>query len=170
MSLSLQTHNPGQQRGVGLIEVLITLLVLSLGFTASARFQVLSMRENQNSLYQSHAGTLIESMVDRMRNNPEGVDAGAYDSINTKTAGPPGKCIQTTCTPKQQAIEDIARWRHSISPLDGSQPKLPFSSTGEPAHGFISMPDNGVYTIELIWEALVQGETEMQSLSMSFRP
>lgn len=170
MFLKPHTVKRKDQRGVGLIEVLITMLVLSIGFATSARFQLLSMRENQNSLYRSHASYLIESMMEQMRNNPVGVQTGAYNSADTDLAAAPGNCRQTKCTPAQLAIEDIALWRHSFSPIDNSLPKLPSSSEDAPARGTISTPDSGIYTIELTWEALVDGELQSESVSMLFLP
>jgi len=170
MSLSPRIHKSAQQRGVGLVEVLVAMVVLSIGFAASARFQIMSMRENQSSLYRGQASFLVESMMERMRNNPGGVQDGAYNAADTDTAGVPGGCRLIKCTPAQLAQEDIALWRHSIAPLDGSPPKLPPYNNGAPARGTVSAPVDGVYNVQVTWESLVDGEVQTQSLAMSFRP
>jgi len=60
---------PALERGVGLIEVLMALIVLSIGFLVSANMQLRGMRSNQETYNQSQAMMLANEIMDRMRNN-----------------------------------------------------------------------------------------------------
>ncbi len=62
---------PGRrcQRGVTLIEILITLLVLSVGLLGLAALQGVSMRAGQISLHRTQATNLAYEVIDHARAN-----------------------------------------------------------------------------------------------------
>ncbi|MFK7892804.1 MAG: type IV pilus modification protein PilV [Granulosicoccus sp.] len=68
----------GNERGIGLIEILIAVVVISIGFLATARMQVDSMRLSQSAYFQTQAAFLASEMIDRMRSNLPGVTSGFY--------------------------------------------------------------------------------------------
>jgi len=74
-------RNRCQQRGIGFIEILITIALLSIGFLALARMQVEGMRFSQSAYFQSQAYFLASDMINRMRTNTDGVRDGHYDNI-----------------------------------------------------------------------------------------
>lgn len=57
--------------GVGMLEVLIALLVLSIGVLGVAQLQGLSTRQNHDAYLRSQATFLAFSIADRMRSNQE---------------------------------------------------------------------------------------------------
>lgn len=57
------------QRGLSLIEVLVAIVILSLGILGMAGLQASSLRSGQSSLYRSQAALLAENMAERMRAN-----------------------------------------------------------------------------------------------------
>ena len=57
------------QQGIGLIEILIAVLLVSIGFLAAAQMQVHSMRFSQSAYHQSQAYYLATSMIARIRSN-----------------------------------------------------------------------------------------------------
>lgn len=63
------------QRGVSMIEVLVTLLVLSVGLLGIAALQVRTLQFNQDAYYRSQANVLLYDMAERSRSHPE-LDAG----------------------------------------------------------------------------------------------
>ena len=67
------------QRGVGLIEVLIAILVVALGVLAIARLQTNMVRFNQSALLRSQASLLVYDLTDRMRADLQGAIDGLYD-------------------------------------------------------------------------------------------
>lgn len=160
------------QKGVSLIEVLITVVVMAMGFLASAQMQVQGLRSNMNSQYQSQALLLAGEIMDRMHDNADGVAAGHYDSKNTGTSTDPN-CTATGCTAAELAALDLFNWSANLIALRGETgfiPRLPKDSSGSPASGSISSPNDGVYTITLNWKEPVSGTETLQSLAVNFAP
>lgn len=82
---------PQSQRGATLIEVLITILVLSVGLLGMAGLQALSIQSNHSAYYRSQATFLAYDMSERMRTNRNDALSGKYDvdfpeSSNVHTA------------------------------------------------------------------------------------
>jgi len=76
-----RAHKHSQkQKGVGLLEILITVLLLSIGFLAAAKMQVQGMRFSQSAYIEAQAYFMISDMMDRMRSNAKGVRAKHYDN------------------------------------------------------------------------------------------
>lgn len=66
------------QRGVSLIEVLITLLVLSVGLIGLAGLQMVSIQANKSAYYRSQATLLAYDIADRMRANQVQANTDVY--------------------------------------------------------------------------------------------
>lgn len=67
------------QRGVGLIEVLIAVLVLSIGFLGIAALQAKSLSTNNSAMTRSMAVVASYSILDAMRADRTNALAGAYN-------------------------------------------------------------------------------------------
>jgi type IV pilus assembly protein PilV len=65
-------------RGFTLLEVLIAIVVLSIGLLGVATLQMVSLKNNQSTLFQSQASALAFEMIDRMRVNRRAV--ASYDT------------------------------------------------------------------------------------------
>jgi len=111
----LNTSNPtiNNQAGFTLMEVLIALLILSIGLLGLASLQTNGLRSNQMASMRTISTQLANDIADRMRANPTGVDAQNY-VIATSDADPvipAGEaCEGTTCTSAQMATYDLAQW------------------------------------------------------------
>ena len=64
--------------GVGLIEVLVAVLVLSIGLLGVAALQATALRSSQSSLERSQGVIHAHSIFDMMRANTDEARAGAY--------------------------------------------------------------------------------------------
>lgn len=62
-------HSPSSQRGVGLIEILISLAVISIGMIGLVGLQFSVSTSNQDAYVKSQATLIIESLSDRIRIN-----------------------------------------------------------------------------------------------------
>jgi type IV pilus assembly protein PilV len=80
------------QRGVGLIEVLIALLVLSFGMLGLAGLQMWSLRYNQSAMERGMAVVQTHSIIDAMRANHADAVADRFD-IAFGAAVPAGDSI-----------------------------------------------------------------------------
>ena len=67
------------QRGATLIEVLVALLVLSIGLLGVAALQVSALQTNQSAHVRSQASVLAYDIADRMRANRDVAMAGGYN-------------------------------------------------------------------------------------------
>lgn len=116
-------------RGFTLIEILVALLVLSFGLLGLAMLQSTGLRFNTDSYMRSQATILAYDLVDRMRANKAGSDAGNYCLTSTTpvcetTAEPTAQTCGDTATgcdsPAQIAEYDLSRWyemqKSSLSP------------------------------------------------------
>ena len=132
--------------------MLIALLVLSVGFLAAGGMQVRAMSGNQRAYHESQARLLLDDMMDRMRNNPRGVAAGAYDDRDTDgLEGTMPDCLTNGCAPDTLAVRDLFAWRAGIAPA-GAVPRLPRAADGGAAVGSIGTPLDGVYALTLTWD------------------
>ncbi len=85
-TVPVPTNAGARSHGFSLIEVMVALLVLSIGLLGIAGLQVFSLKYNHQSYERTQAVTLIYDIADRMRANPHGVIAGAYDDVDTDNA------------------------------------------------------------------------------------
>jgi len=170
-----RAFRPGQscERGVGLIEVLVALLVLSLGFLVSANMQLRGMRTNQDTYHHAQAMMLITDMMDRMRNNRQGVIDGDYDNMQTGAVAKPG-CADSGCDANGLADLDLFEWSANLQSLRNESafvPMLPPDAGNQPAVGSISSPDaDGIYTLTMSWKRQDGGEEIDETLSVKFVP
>ncbi len=117
-----------KDKGFTLIEILITVLILSIGLLGLAGLQVTSMKNNHSSYLRTQATLLAYDIIDRMRANPNSVAAGQYEvkgayTITTSstpyTVSAPAataNCKTTTgCSTSEMANTDINQWRVDLA-------------------------------------------------------
>lgn len=97
--------------GFTLLEVLVSVLVLSIGLLGLAGLHVTALRNSQSSYFRSVATQLAYEMADRMRANAQGIRDGNYNN----GAGTNDNCETGACTPAQLAGYDITQWRNALS-------------------------------------------------------
>jgi type IV pilus assembly protein PilV len=103
------------QTGSGLIEALISIFVVSIGFVGYAALQVNGLTAANDSMFRSKAVYLSYQMADRVRANLPGVQAGSYDDFEG-TVSSPG-CITSNCTAQQVAQNDFYEWSAEAASL-----------------------------------------------------
>lgn len=115
-------------RGVSLIEVLVAMLVVSLGVLAVAGLLATASRYGKTSEYRAVATLLASDIVDRIRANkpaldPLAVPAGdvaaynmvaEYSTWATKPADFEGCLVADNCTPAEIALQDISEWGQTV--------------------------------------------------------
>lgn len=153
-----------RSRGFGLIEVLITLLVFSIGVLAVAGLQAISKKNNYNALQRNTAANLAQSITASMRANPNAL--GAYlipqdaplGSRNSVTP-PETNCYQTACTPTELAAFDLWQWElvlDGASEMGGADDDRQTGGLASPS-ACIEGPSGGgagVYEITLVWRGV----------------
>lgn len=111
-----------KSQGFSLVEVLIALIVMSVGMLGIAGLYVQSMQAGRTSMLRHHAVTLASDIADRIRANPT---AGAAYIAST---GANNNCVGqgTDCSVAQMAAHDIFLWQAQATEFlpvmgDGSQ-------------------------------------------------
>lgn len=103
------------QNGVGVVEILIALVVVSFGVLGMAGLQLTGMKHSSSGYNRSKAALYAETMATRMRGNAEGVETLAYSALAMPdcTAPPVPYCqarpvgvAAETCTPAEMALFD----------------------------------------------------------------
>lgn len=100
-------------KGFTLIEVLVALIVLSIGLLGLAGLQTVSLRGNHSAYLRGQATLLAYDMADRMRANLSAVKSGNYNNPTLPSTIP--NCESSDCTPSSMAQYDISRWRTAIA-------------------------------------------------------
>lgn len=101
-------------RGFSLLEVLIALLIFSLGLMGLAGLMVVSVKTNHSAYLRTQASFLAQSMADRMRANTGWINAynGTYD-IDTVGSG---DCSSDgVCTPTLLVTRDKGVWSRQLT-------------------------------------------------------
>ena len=98
-----QRRNPLTARGFTLVEVLVALLVLSIGMLGIAALYLDSLRASRAALYRTQAVALASDIADRIRANRNPLDA--YDCGGECVAGTGGNAV---------AITDINAWLANV--------------------------------------------------------
>lgn len=73
-------------RGLTLIEILVTMVLLGVGLLGLAGLQLRGMQVNQGSTFRSQAAMLAEDLADRMRADAATAAAHGYDGQYTPSA------------------------------------------------------------------------------------
>lgn len=134
------------QRGVSLIEVLISLLVLSIGLLGSASLQITGLKLNHSSYLRTQAVVQAHDMADRIRANPAGRAAGLYDHIDGIPQDPKCVDVDNGCTVAQIVQWDAYEWNTRNAEM------LPAG------HGTVSR-NGGNYVVTLRWDDEGKGVT-----------
>lgn len=72
-------RTPKGSRGITLVEVLVSVLILAIGLLGLAGLQTQSLNFNHSAYLRSQATVLAYDMIDRMRANRDVALSGSYD-------------------------------------------------------------------------------------------
>ncbi len=101
--------------GYSLLEVMIAVVILSIGLTALGLLQVANVQNTYNSNNRAMAATAARDMADRMRANlvayENGLFANAVGGANNNCATGGGGTI---CNFTTMAQDDLAQWQQQL--------------------------------------------------------
>lgn len=129
------TQRIGQPPSAGftLVEVLIALVVLSIGMLGIAALYLESLRASRAALVRTEAVTLASDIADRIRANRNPLNA--YDCGGTCDAGEGGNAI---------AIADLNAWRAAVAAqLPGGTTSITYAAAAANA--------TNIYTVTIGW-------------------
>ena len=135
MTHAIQAHSSLRLRGGGftLVEVLIALVVLSIGMLGIAALYLESLRASRAALVRTEAVTLASDIADRIRANRNPLNA--YDCGGTCDANEGGNAV---------AIADLNAWRAAVAAqLPGGTTSITYAAAAANA--------TNIYTVTIGW-------------------
>ena len=151
-------HKQVHQSGFSLIELLVTIVIFSIGLLAVAGLQAVSKSANYQSLQRTTASHIAFGLLEEMRTNGNGINiylASANLGDNVIEAEPVPNCgaMGATCNAAQKAVHDLWFWE---SVVDGEM-----EIGAEGAAGGLLQPTicidgpagagAGIYTVTIVW-------------------
>lgn len=97
-----------RQRGVTLVEILVTVVIISVGLLGVAALHTLSLKHGQDAHVRSQATAMATDIIDRMRANPENARNDRYNIA----MGDPAPTSPTTL-----ADADRAAWKNALAAM-----------------------------------------------------
>ena len=103
--------------GFSLLEVLIALVILSVGLLGIAALISTALKSNGSAYMRTQATALAYNIIDRMRANLPAANNLAYKvsmPASAATGNIPATCTVANCTSAQLAIYDIGQWEYDL--------------------------------------------------------
>lgn len=148
--------NFNKQKGVSMVEIVVAMVILSIGLLGVASLQANTLKYLKASNYRSEASQAVYEIADRMRANflaiqvktPAGTiiypDFYSYQTAYNVTVASlptvPVCAVPISCTPKEVADKDVAEWLRNLGTrMNGGA-------------GNITRNANGGYDIYVMWK------------------
>jgi len=117
----MKTQDTHKYHGFTLVEVMVALLVLSIGLLGLAMLQATNLQFNTDAYTRTQATLFAYDIIDRMRANPTGSTNNLYKVLdntdyNAKKAaydaciGSSCKCDASACDYTNLATYDLGKW------------------------------------------------------------
>lgn len=142
-----------------MVEVLVAIVLLSFGLVGVAGLQIASVRASHLSGVQTLADVQVRSMMEKIRRNPAGVAAGAYDNVTLNSRPVDPGCTSNPCSATDMAISDVANWEADNARL------LPQGTGSVAGHG-----TGSTFTITVAWDDNTASGTVHRTWTMTVQP
>ena len=104
------------QRGIAMIEVLVSMLIIAMWLLASAGMQVGMFKLHKSADYRLKAIALATELGERMEANIDKVAPhGRYALAAGATVTAPSDCAQVACSKADLAKYDLKQWSDRVS-------------------------------------------------------
>ena len=157
-------HTPkAKSKGFTMVEVMVSVVIFSIGLIGVARLQVVAKQSNHDAVQRVTATGIAKDVLARMRSNHG--ELAMYVSGGTTTIGGgtinsepvPGCGVGTACTTTQLASHDLWEVEQAI---DGVTEQDGGANTGGLVSPTLcitgpSTGNSGVYTIAIAWRGKV---------------
>lgn len=111
------------QKGVGLPEILVAMLLLGIAVIGFAALQVRALDSTGDAMFRTQAMAAAQEFAERMRLNPTAASVYRADWTPTPAATPAAKaaalsyCELNVCTPQQMAQYDIDTMSEAVKAI-----------------------------------------------------
>jgi type IV pilus assembly protein PilV len=153
--------------GFSLVEVLVSLLILSIGLLGLAGLQGVALKTADSANLRATAALLSHEILEQMRANRAAAINGDYtlvlaDEDNPAPEKPEPDCNEATCDATEIAEHDVYSWRDNIVNGNATSNKFPSGNAA------ISVDSDGIATITIQWNDSRANVTEADDPTVSF--
>lgn len=150
---------PRHCRGSTMMEVLVSVFVLSIGVLGVAGLQVTAKRSNFEATQRATAAALAQDIIERMRSNPE--------QLGTYTSAGAGRTIDGTSMPVVDCSTDcgpVTLAQYDLYELEQAANGVAEQAAGNNVGGLslpttcITGPDggSGIYSVAIAWRGMTR--------------
>jgi type IV pilus assembly protein PilV len=136
--------NINKSKGFTIVEVLVAMVIMSIGVLGLGVMQLTSLQNTQSGQMKSQASILAYDIIDSMRTNAPSVTGGNYTLALDAETPEAANCygVEADCTPQQMATSDVNHWRTTLGA------SLP---SGNGGIGITDLGDTSLVTITISW-------------------
>ena len=139
-SSAIAVNSARSQRGVTMLEVLVTLFIVTLFLLTTAGVQSSALKLNKAAQMRTTAVLYATDIAERMEANI--AQAATGTAYAADCASPPtSACSGGACSPSQRAADDLAQWCSLVLSLPGGSGTIVWSTATTPP----------AYTIRIGW-------------------
>ena len=165
MNKLLNIATSRQVAGFTLIEVLVAIVIFSIGLLGIASLQVAGLRFAGGSQHRAVATMQAQNMADRMLANLGGVEDGDYNITGSMPTSYTTDCNGNDCSSTDLAEYDLVTWNNdNANALPSGDGVVCLDST--PNDGDSSdwaCDDSGdVYAIKVEWKERIAGDEDIE--------
>ncbi len=111
----MTTQSGRHAHGFTLIEVLVTVLVLSLGLLGLAGMQLNALKSSHGSQLRNQASALSYEIGERIRSNRSAAEAGHYDIALAELPASLPDCEAQLCLASEMSAYDLGQWKTALT-------------------------------------------------------
>jgi type IV pilus assembly protein PilV len=139
---SRKTHAPARERGVAMMEVLVSMLVIALWLLGSAGMQAGMFKLQKSAGSRLTAMALATELSESMQANLGGAKAGSYALAADATLSGETDCTAQHCSSTDLAAYDLRTWKSRVTSN---------LSTGAANVAYSTASGLPTYTITISW-------------------
>jgi type IV pilus assembly protein PilV len=102
-------------KGFTLVEVMVAMMVLSIGLLGIAKLAFSSVQSNSSAYMRTQASELTQEIFDAMRANRNQAALGTYNVAIGAFPGAGTNCSQAVCTDVLMAAYDVSVWKARLA-------------------------------------------------------
>ncbi|MBI4755379.1 MAG: type IV pilus modification protein PilV [Betaproteobacteria bacterium] len=114
----MRKRSTNRQRGISLIEILVAIVILSIGLLGVAGLQLMSIKGVGSSAARTTAAQLAGDMIERIRSNLAAPENGAPDYLNAAlytTSGSAVDCFTVACNAADAVRSQARQWMQKLA-------------------------------------------------------
>ena len=158
-----------RRKGFSLVEVLVSLAVLSIGIMGLAGLQGMSVMSSNRAHLQTEAVLLAQEMMNRMGANLEEARSNNYSIAKQQFPSGSQNC-SASCSPQQLVTYDLLQWKCALGAYDSEAYCQNANIKGSLPNGDGEVvADDEQITVTIYWSGSSRNNLADQSISLAMR-